>query len=96
VIASPLGADEDVAGLDVAVDEAAGVGLVERSGDLVDDSRRSRLVEPATLDPQQRAQVGAVDEAHRQKQRAVLLAGLVDDPHPAAADPRLDHITAEG
>ena len=32
-----LAGEQDVAGLDVAVDEAAAVGGVERGGDLADD-----------------------------------------------------------
>jgi len=63
--------------LDVAVDDAGGVGRVERVGDLAEqldrlgDGKRAVAVEPA-------AQIAALDEAHRDEQLAVLLARVVD------------------
>ena len=59
--------DEDVAGLHVAVDEPGLVGGVEGSGGLRDEVDRPFGVEPAVL-AQDLAQIGALDELHRQVQ----------------------------
>jgi hypothetical protein len=77
--------DQDVRGLDVAVDEAAFVRGVERVGDLGDDARRAHPVQPV-LRRQQRAQVGAPDPAHRDEQPPVGFAGLVDRDHVRVVD----------
>jgi hypothetical protein len=45
VLGTVLARDEDVGGLDVAVDEAVPVRLVERSGDLRDQADRARRLE---------------------------------------------------
>ena len=70
------GGDQHVPRLDVAVDQALGVGGVQRGGELLDDRdgpvRRHRAVAP-----QQRAEVEAVDEAHLQEEPAVQLAVVV-------------------
>ena len=63
--------DQDVRGLDVAVHEPAGVGGVERGADLGDHLRRALRRER-----RERAQVVAVDEAHREVEQPVLLARL--------------------
>ena len=72
-----LGVEQDVGGLDVAVDEAARVRGVERGGHRGDDRRRALGLEPA-LAAQHRAQVLALDVAHDLEQHAVLLARVVD------------------
>ena len=69
--------DEDVGRLDVAVDEPALVGGVERRGDRVDDSRSvPRFERPLAV--QDAAQIGAVDQVHRHEQQPVLLPRVVD------------------
>ena len=134
--------EEQVRGLDVAVDEPARVCRVERSGSLLSDPNRTSRFQRALAE--HLLQVGAVDEAHRDVQLAVDLAGVVngddirvlerrrqprlaqealpersirsevrgkqlqcdvavereiaravDDPHPAAADDRLDPVPGE-
>jgi hypothetical protein len=72
-----VGVEQDVRGLDVAVDEAVGVGGVQGGGDLsADRDGACRL--GLALRPQQRLQVGAVDVAHHQVQLRVDLARVVD------------------
>ena len=67
---------------------------VERGGDLGDDPRGARGLEPP-LGRDQRPQVGALDEVHRHEQDAVLLAGVADLDDVGVADrdggPRLAH-----
>ena len=71
------GAEQDVLGLDVAMDEAAGVRGVERVADLRDDAHRSpRIQRPAGA--HERAQIRAVDVAHDDEQDALALPGVVD------------------
>ena len=53
------------------------MGGVERRGDLADDPERAPERQPPLL-PDQRLQVGAVHEGHRDIEQAVLLAGVVD------------------
>ena len=65
------------AGLDVAVDEAVAVRLVERARDLRDDADRPLGLE-RRLGLEDVAQVGALDVAHRHVEQPVLLAGLED------------------
>ena len=72
--------DQHVGGLDVAVDEPARMGGVERSGDLAQQLRRRGRRQRAALD-HQLAQVRAVDPAHRDEEALVLLARLVDGDH---------------
>ena len=79
-LARPVAFDQDVAGLDVTVDEAVAVRLVERAGDLRDHGHRVPGVEAALLG-QQGAQIGALDEAHRHVQPVALLPGVVDRHH---------------
>ena len=80
-----LALDQDVAGLDVAVDEAARVGGVERRGDLGDHGG-GVLGAHRAVGPSSAAQVGAVDQVHGHEQQAVLLAGVVDRDHVRVAD----------
>ena len=68
--------EQDVARLDVAVDQPARVGGVERTGDAADDPHRP-LGRQRTLARDQLQQIGPVDVAHRQVQRALELARLV-------------------
>ena len=68
--------DEDVRGLHVAVDEAQGVGVVERRGNLADDARDKLRCQGPTL-TEHRAQVG-LDEQHRDVEDTAILAGCVD------------------
>ena len=65
--------DEDVAGLDVAVDEAGRMSCVERLGDLRDQRERAVGLE-RSLAAEQLAQVGPVDVRHREEQPAVDLS----------------------
>ena len=66
--------------LDVAVDDAGGVGGVERFGDLAEQGDRPRRRQrPLAVD--QPAQVAALDQAHRDDQLAVDLARVVDRHH---------------
>jgi hypothetical protein len=69
--------DQHVGGLDVAVEEPARVGEVERRADLRDDARGARGLEPPVA-RDQRLQVGALDPAHGDVELAVLLARVVD------------------
>jgi len=67
------------------VDEAGGVRGVERGGDLADDPRRARRRErPLAAD--ERADVVAVHEAHRDVRDALLLARVVDGDHVRVVD----------
>ena len=69
--------EQDVVGLDVAMDDARGVGGVERSGDLAQQPDRfGRRQRPVGGDPA--LEVAALDQAHGDDQLAVLLAGVVD------------------
>ncbi len=68
--------EQDVARLDVAVHQAGAVTGVECGPDLSDDVGGARRRDTA-LRVDQLAQVGAVDEAHRHGEDAVLFAGEV-------------------
>ena len=82
-IAIPL--DQDVGGLDVAVDEAPGVRRVEAGGDTGQHPDGMGGIErPGRL--HQAAQVDAVDEPHRQVELAALLARVVDRDHVRVLD----------
>jgi hypothetical protein len=69
--------EQDVGGLDVAVDEPFGVGGFERLRRLSTDRERL-LGRELALAGDQRLQVLAFDVAHRQVELALLLACLVD------------------
>ena len=72
--------DQDVVRLDVAVDDAGGVGGVERFGDLAEQGDRPRRRQrPLAVD--QPPQVAAGDQPHRHDQLAVDLARVVDRHH---------------
>ena len=90
VLLVALAGEQDVAGLDVAVDEAAAVGGVERGGDLADDPDRARGRERA-LAGDGVQQVGAVDEAHGDVELAVDLPRLVDGDHVRVIDRGGEH-----
>ena len=77
--------DEDIARLDVAVDQPASVDGVERVGDLGHEVHRPRRIE-RSLPAHQRGQLLAVDDAHRDEQLAPGLAGLVDRQHVGMVD----------
>ena len=81
--------EQDVGGLDVAVDEAARVRGVERRGHLGDDRRRALGLEPAFA-AQHGAQVLALDVAHDLEQHAVLLARVMDRDHVRMVERRGD------
>ena len=84
--------EQDVRGLDVAVEHPARVGRVERRADLADDPRRAQRLE-APLGGDHRTQVGALDEAHHDVEQAALVAGVEDRDHvrmvDRGGDPRL-------
>ena len=74
LVAPVRGADEDVAGLHVAVDEPGRVRGVERGRDLPDEIDRRLRLQPA-LAPEHVPQARALDQLQREIQPAVLLAG---------------------
>ena len=75
-----LAFDQDVVRLDVAVDDAGGVGGVERFGDLAEQGDGARRRQrPLAVD--RPAQVAALDQAHRHDQLAVDLARVEDRHH---------------
>ncbi len=78
-------AEQDVRGLDVAVDDPARVRGVERAGDLGDDVHRAAGVETAG-GADERPQVRAVDVAHGDVERALVLARVVDRDHVGVID----------
>jgi hypothetical protein len=84
-----LGGQQDVGGLDVAVDEAGAVRRVERRPDLADDPRRTLGRKPA-LAAHQAADVVAGDVAHRDVRDAVLLARVIDRDDVGVVDRRGD------
>ncbi len=67
--------DEDVAGLDVAVDQVVGVGGVQGGGDLAGDARGGGQGEPA-LAVEEGPQVLAGHVAHGDVEHALDLPGL--------------------
>ena len=72
-----LAIQQDVARLDVAVDEVLPVGRVERSGQLLGDAHRSLKCEDA-LSPKHYLEVVTGHVTHRDEEAAVLLARFVD------------------
>ena len=74
--AALLARDHDVRGLDVAVDDAARVAVVERLGDL--DADVDDLAEAQRLVADQPEQVRAADERHDEEERALVAAEVVD------------------
>jgi hypothetical protein len=90
VLLVALAGEQDVARLDVAVDEAAAVRRVERGGDLADDGHRAARLERA-LAADRVQEVGAVDEAHGDVELAVDLARLVDRDHVRVVDRGRQH-----
>ena len=81
-------ADEDVVGLDIAVDEPGLVGDVERIGDGGQDSQQPQHVEVAADD--QVLQRPAGHEPHRQEQVVLEHARLVDGDDVRMVDAGLD------
>ena len=76
--------DEDVSGLDVAVDEPTLVRGVERVRDLADEPHRTlRSKRPVV---EQRAEVGAVDESGCEVELPVRLARRVDGQDAGVVD----------
>src|SRR6266704_2203814 len=69
-------AEQDVGGLQVAVDDAGLVGVLERVDDLAGQARRLRRRERAVA-VQHVAQGGPVDQLHDDVVHALLLAGVV-------------------
>ena len=86
VLATVLLVDEDVRRLDVAMDEAAAVGGVERIGDLRCDRDRTSRIQRAFA-TEQCLQVRPDDEAHRDEQAPVCLTRLVDRNHVGVVEP---------
>jgi hypothetical protein len=71
--------DEDVAGLDVAMDQASGVSGVQRARDAIDHRQRVLQRERRLID--EPSEIRAGDVAHRDEQVAVVLARVVDGEH---------------
>ncbi len=84
--------DEDVRGLDVAMDEALLVRGVERFRDLGEDVERAPGLERPFLG-HEAGEVRALDVAHGEIKEPVLIARLVDRDHvrvvEGGGDPRL-------
>ena len=72
----PALGDEDIGGLDVAMDDALGVGRVQRVGDL--DSSDSNASVSSGLPGDAMLQSFAIQELHGDERLAVLLADLVN------------------
>ena len=72
----PAGGDEDVRRLDVAMNDARGVGGVEGVGDFDGQFQRRFEIEP--LDCHALAQVRALEELHGDEDDPVLLANLIN------------------
>ena len=87
MLALLLRVDQHVARLDVAVHETARVRGVERRGHLSDQGDRTRGLE-APVAPEHGAQVAALDEAHRDVDVPVRLAGRVDRNHVRVIEAR--------
>jgi hypothetical protein len=84
--------DQDVGRLDVAVNEVAGVGGVERGGDAGDDLGSKPRFEPAALADQAGQVPALADVAHRDEQVAAGgLVGVVDGDHVRVLDRDRDH-----
>ena len=75
VLALGIGADEDVAGLHVAMDEPGRVRGVERRRPPARRGSIAALRLEAAVPPEELAQIGALDVLHREVEPAVLLAG---------------------
>jgi hypothetical protein len=85
VVAVGVDHDQDVARLDVPVDQAPAVGDVQRPADLPEDRQRLPGVEAALLG-QHALEVGPVDVAHGDVEHALGVAGLVDRQHVGMVD----------
>ena len=83
----PALVEQDIRRLDVAMDETLRVRSVERVRHPREDRQRLLCLERLPR-AEQCLQVAALDEAHRQKQPTVLLAGLVDREHVAVVERR--------
>ena len=79
--------DQDVARLDVAVHETAGVCSVERRGNLRNQGDRARRLEAAVAS-EQRTKVAPLDEAHRDVDVPIRLAGRIHRDHVRMVDAR--------
>ena len=93
-IAVPAFVEEHVRGLDVPVDETAGVRRVERVCDLRHDLERPRRGQRA-LSPEERAKVRPRDVAHGEEEAPVGLAGVVDRHHVRVIEARRELRLAE-
>ena len=80
--------DQDVLGLDVAMDQPGPVRGVERIGDLSEQAHGAPGVERVVED--QLLERGPRDQAHGQEQAVVALAGLVDRNDVLVVERRLD------
>ena len=77
VLLAVLDRDQDVGGLDVAMNQPAAVGGVERGGELLEQLDCPVRLDRPVLD-QHLAQVGAGDVIHHEEQHPLVLAGVVD------------------
>ncbi len=87
VVRAVAGVEQEVARLDVAVDQAARMGGVQRGGHLGDDAHRTRHWQRAGL-VDERPDVASLDVAHRDEQDAGRLAGPEDRDDVRVVDRR--------
>src|SRR5919109_859799 len=87
VLAARYGGEQDVLGLDIAVDKSPRVRRVEGAGDLADDGDRPGGLERA-LGAERLSQVGSVDVAHGEIQQAALLTCVEHLDHVGMIDRR--------
>ena len=77
LIRAVIAGDEDVARLDVAMDEPGGVRGIQRAGHLLQDRHRG-VRRQVTLAADHPLQIAAGDVAHGEVEHAVDLAGVID------------------
>ncbi len=87
VLAASFAGDEDVAGLDVAVDQTPLVRRIQGIRDLLDERQRAVGRERALL-LEDAAEIDPLDVAHGDEEATVVLARFVDRDDPRVVDRR--------